>query len=57
MHLANQSSGKPDMLSQGSIGGTLDIREALRGLGNSREEILQTSRELEQPEREDNPQK
>ena len=36
MHLANQSSGKPDMLSQGStkpdklsqssMGGTLDIR-------------------------------
>ena len=40
MHLANQSSRKLDMLSQGSttldklsqssIGGTLDIREALR---------------------------
>ena len=43
MHLANQSSGKPDKLSQssskpdklsqGSMGGTPDIREALRGSG------------------------
>ena len=61
MHLANHSSGKPDTLaqsssrpdklSQSSVGGTLDIREALRGSVN------QSSRELEQPEREDDPQK
>ena len=35
MHLANQSSGKPDKLSQSSMGGALDIREAHRLHGES----------------------
>ena len=61
MHLTNQSSrkpdklsqssSKPDKLSQSSMGGTLDIREVLR------ESMNQPSRELESPERGDNPQK
>ena len=37
MHLANQSSGKPDMLSQSSPmrGGTLDIRKAPQVSGSN----------------------
>ena len=51
MHLANhssrkpdtlsQSSSRPDKLSQSSMGGTLDIKEVLRGSVN------QSNRELE----------
>ena len=57
MHLANQSSEKPDnlsqsssipdKLSQGSMGGILDIREALRRSDNQAEREKQSDQREE----------
>ena len=41
MHLANQSSGKLDNLSQSSMGDTLDKRKATDPRGNDIQEAIQ----------------